>query len=417
MLVAVLLFGGCPATQQKFLVKDANSIFQRWMANQKIRQDVGIYDTLKQLDEQKLAYVTQSMPKSYQPELHKMIPELYRPLKDEKNIAELKKNLFAIYSKLDKDPLALIMQMKEHRLGQSFNLIYQGDLDQRLATYRKFFEVLLYVKDLDLYDSLLATVANKIFEVCYYPDTFKHYYKMVQDASYRSVVNILNENMWYYLARSEWQSWNEKSLKNLKQDYDKGKEIIYIAGGSDIFQLLKHQIYRITNIDPIYPTQTRYYSEGWEYLAKGKVGDVIDYNDGNQQITLRRSYYKESGYVVRNKKVYDQVIDIPKSVTIWDIHNQKGQKLGQYKLLRRFVEQDDFKYNPNSVFLISFNELYFISTSYRYNWGINPRLFDKQIRLHVKQLRNPLNFDILQNIKTIQESDYPHVFGSSVIGR
>ena len=232
-------------------------------------------------------------------------------------------------------------------------------------------------------------------------------------------MKFLNKNTWYYLAASEWKSWHENTLVRLKKAADAGKTVVYIAGGSDIYQLLKAGIYNIVNIDPLYPSQEKYYSEGWDFLARGEgedggIGNLVKI-ETHRKLVMRRESYRQNGFVVQDKEILGKKISIPESTTTWSISDRYGKKLGSYTLLRRFVTQEDFVTSPGKVFTISFNELYFIMRTGPRSWGINPRKFSENLEFHVKQLRKPLTYPVLMNIREVQESANPHSFGSAVV--
>lgn len=391
--------------------KSEDEVFSRWKSIQNIRYDIDINELSDGISNQQVRQVVNRIPRKIIPQIIKLIPELDKQNLTDRDINNIKNKLTSIYRALEYNVPNFISMLEKNSFSTSESLNH--DSRRSPSIYSSFMESIMINEKQDSSGSIMSSVANRLFEYCYYPETFKDYLRLVETPEQHSILMFLNETIWYYLARSEWSSWQYDMLKKLKDEYDNGKEIVYIAGGSDIYQLINHGIYDIVNIDPIYPTQTRYYSEGWEFLAKGNIGDIINFSN---DIQMRRHSYSEDGFILENETIYGKQISIPNSITVWVIEDSNGNKLGTYKLKRRFVEQDDFQTSPDRVFLISFNELYFILNTTRNNWGINPREFDRNFKIYAKQLRAPISYKVLMNMREIQESSYPHVFGSSVIG-
>ncbi len=403
--------------------KNQEDIFSKWISTQIIRTDLNIYDAMKDVSNSKIQYIARMMPANLKAQMSEILPEISNEKLDNASIDSARKKILNIYKDIEFNMPAFIHTMKNRSFASlKVNKQEAGeDSSDVLAKYRKMMEILFFTDDLDKFDMVMGAMGNRFFEFCYYDKTFSQYKALTENNEQLSVVKLLNEISWYYLARREWKSWHSNTLMNLKKESESGKQVVYIAGGSDIYQLIKSGVYNIVNIDPIYPTQTKYYSEGWEYLARGHgkgggIGDRITL-EVPQKIIMTRASYVESGYVIKEKEMFGKTISIPDSITVWNIEDGKGKKLGTYKLIRRFVKQDDFIKTPDKVFLISFNELYFIMRTGPESWGIDPNKFSSDFGFYVKQLRNPVSYPVLMNIRRIQESPNSHVFGSSVIGK
>ncbi len=418
------------ASAESPTTKTSEDVFKRWITTQRIRNDVNLNDLQKNVDNEFIKNFVEEIPKEMSNQLAFIFPRTmsYKKM-TRKERALVRKKIIEVQSFMENNIQGLVDYLIKNKFTSfEISMLEEWDINNENTSmlylkYRRFFEALLHESDYSERYSIFNSAANRFFEYCFYPQTFDHFKEVVSSKENYPLVRFLYEIIWYYLARGEWISWHQNTLDNLKKEHALGKEIVYIAGGNDIFQLISNGIYNIRNIDPIYPTQTRYYSEGWDFLAKGSnsmkgVGDRIIFDDPakkGDKITMHRVSYKEFG-IITEIDVNGKKVKIPRSETVWEIKNKKGEKLGRYILERRFVEQNDFKYDPKKALLISFNELYFIMTTCDENWGINPKKFDKKININVKQLRAPLNHKVLMNIRTIQESDFPNRFGSSVIG-
>jgi hypothetical protein len=412
------------------VVKTSEEIFRKWISSQEIREDVSFKEKTGNIDDEFVEFFVKLMPPDILPQIGFMFPGtlLYSDMSKE-DISKIKRDVKTMYGLMEDNIPGFadyLLSNKFAGAGTSFR--EERDIRERgnaaiNRKYRRFMDTLLYNENMQEFDSAMNSIANRFFEYCFYPATFGHFSKIHASEDNRPLLRMMYEIIWYYLARTEWKSWHQNVLDNLKKEYDKGKEIVYIAGGDDIFQLISNGIYRIRNIDPIYPTQTKYYSEAWDFLALGEnegagINDRIVFNDSlnkSRKITMRRIFYEKQGVLLRTEPINGNRITIPRSVTVWSIEDSKGKQLGTYTLERRFASQDDFKSDPGKALLISFNELYFVMTANEENWGIDPHTFDKDLVINVKQLRKPVDWKTLMNIRKVQESNFPNRFGSSVI--
>lgn len=251
----------------------------------------------------------------------------------------------------------------------------------------------------------LFALANRFFEYCFHPATNTLFQTLFTNKEAHYIIRFLYAIIWFKLAGEGWSCWSQESLTLLKKHHDDGKKIIYVAGGSDILQLLKSEIYNVTIIDPQLPSQPKYYIDSWEWLIKGD-GDNYGITDTitltthtNATITLTRRQYNLSNETFNATLANNQTITLTQSTTTWEIHNEQGDYLGCYTFERRFINQEDFA-QPNTLFLMSFNELFFISATPSCNgWNIKPALFPSGDIFIIKQLSKPLNKEIIGNMR------------------
>ncbi|MCK4650864.1 hypothetical protein KAT08_01690 [Candidatus Babeliales bacterium] len=307
-----------------------------------------------------------------------------------------------------------------------------GNLDE----YRDILSLIFFCKNIFDMEQVLFSVANKFFEYCFYKKTWPMFEKLQLNEDEHSITKFLYSIMWFHLAGNGWKNWSARALKNLKKEAKNGKEIVYIAGGSDIYQLIKNGVYNIRIIDPLLPSQPKYYAQGWNFLIhpsslagvsyfnldgsllesdkvdeKDGIGDIIEFNVDSKKIVMKRESFKFIGDTLRSKLSIGKIAQIEKSETVWGIYDWNGKKLGKFTIERRFVGQDDFEYKDDRVILISFNELYFISTTInKGGWGINPYRFDKKLKIFVKQLHNPIKSCVSQNMrKAFEQLEFNYI--------
>lgn len=410
-------------------VLSSYDVFKKWIKKQPVLKDVDFSDLKNRLDDEYILYVSKQMPQSILPQLAFLdIPDPNESISDEEYQSRLQNSLIILqnmYDSIENNITDFIDLLEKNNFGsEKINQMENNcTYEEIIEKYNGFVETILHNNNITIFKNSLNALGNRFVEYCFYPETHDHFKKLIEKPENYPIARMIYETMWKYLARNQWISWHESTLNELKKKHDQGYEIVYIAGGSDIYQLIKKGIYNIRNIDPIFPTQTKYYSEGWSYLAKGErrgggIGDKIIISKNINQIIitdviLTRTFYKEKGYnklIIKN----GEKVKTPKSVTIWTIENKSGEILGRYTLERRFVKQEDFKQEEKKVLLMSLNELFYVLTSGQDNWGIDPYKFGKDTEIYIKQLRSPLSYKVLMNMKAIQESHFPNRFGSSV---
>lgn len=248
----------------------------------------------------------------------------------------------------------------------------------------------------------LFSVANNFFEYCFSPQTFSSFKKRLTSSYYHPLARLLYSVIWRQLAGNGWKEWHASCLQGLKKACDKGKEIVYIAGGCDIYQLIKQGIYNICIIDPMLPTQPAYYAEHWGWLVKRSsknpgIGDCLQFTFKDKSVFMKRFAYQEEGaFTCKTRCGIER--SVPQSVTKWAVY-EDNKRVGTVTFDRRFCKQKDFLPHSSKQLLISFNELYYVtSTDEADSWNINPLKFKPNIKLLVKQLRKPLSKGVLCNM-------------------
>ncbi len=261
--------------------------------------------------------------------------------------------------------------------------------------YTTFMEILFSQEhDLEQQRYLLA-VANRFFEFCFSPATWNEFKTIIGTQEHYPLGRLLYTTMWYNLASIGWKEWHASCLDALKKEADKGKQIVYIAGGCDLYAMIKKGIYNICVIDPMLPTQPRYYIPDWLWFVQGQgakrgMGDQLIFKFPHHNITMKRSYYQEYPEYFTVKLSDSRDERIKKSITRWTLHDDHGV-IGTITFERRLCTQQDFQLNQNKAMLMSFNELYYITNADQHeNWGIKPAECADDFSMYIKQLRNPV---------------------------
>lgn len=266
-----------------------------------------------------------------------------------------------------------------------------GDMNTIIEQYNSLYSLLFAHPDPRMRHQYLFNLANRFYDYCFSPETFNDFQKLHLTKGNFSITRMLYTTTWFYLAGNGWKTWHQNSLDALKKSADQGKQIVYIAGGSDIYQLIKSGIYNIKNIDPQLPSQPKYYADDWQFLVHGQLGDTIHFTFDDRNIVMERTDVQTPGTSFKVRIATGEIIEIPHSTTTWKISDGKGAKLGQYIIDRRFCNQLDFVKEPQKTVLMSFNELYFIGLpALLGGWGIEPSYFDGNLEIVVKQLHKPI---------------------------
>lgn len=318
------------------------------------------------------------------------------------------KNLNTMYSLIQNDMSGFVDFLKKSNFVTSMVVRDEADVSSHdvIEKDNALMELLFAQPNEEQKEQLLFAVANRFFEYCFSEKTFPEFQKILLTKELYPIARLLYAATWFRLAGSGWKNWSAESLKMLKEKSDQGHQIVYIAGGSDIFQMLKAGVYNIRNIDPQLPSQPKYYADGWTWLIRGDgvnngIGDnlVLVNNEGNK-IVMQRADYQEYGTTFNARIATGQVITLPHSKTTWNILNAEGKQLGSYVLERRFVTQDDFKTAADKTFLMSFNELFYVSLpDFMDGWGIEPAKFSDDLNIIIKQLRRPVSKKMVCNMR------------------
>jgi len=324
-----------------------------------------------------------------------------------------------IYSELDGDIGAFIKRM-QHAGWRSDKLNkleekkrFQSVIDRNL----RFAHALCGGQEYEEHGKYMFSLAQTAFFHLF--DTgWASCYRMFSDPEQHPVLRFLYSIIWSPLAGSGWKEWSSESLQRLQELAARGKTIRYIAGGCDISELISAGIYNIQIIDPMLPTQPRYYIKDWEWLIGGEgqgraLGDAITFPKG---IRLVRSAYDEHPKKKLQVKLADKSsASLPESVTTWEVRNAAHDVLGEVTFERRFCTADDFAPAKKHVLLMSFNELHFIACADAENWGIDPRKLSKNVEVHIKQLHRPVTARMMCNLYKADDSPFSFIrLGSCV---
>lgn len=296
-----------------------------------------------------------------------------------------KKNISSFINHLKKIHFATLSAKKEDE---------QAPINTIMTKYNGMMRLLCGSSKRVVQKNFLYALAQDFFDFCFNPKTFDHCKELCIQQNHHALAHLLYSGMWINFGSIGWSTWHENTITRLQDYACHGKEIVYIAGGSDIVQLLKHGIYSIRIIDPFLPTQKTYYSRGWRFLIGSKntdsLGDTITFSFNKTPIILQRVGYTQSG-TLRATLSNGTKRTLPKSITTWNIlKGTTKTPVGKLTIERRFICQDDLVYDNSKAMLISFNELHFITTTHEKNWGIDVKKIHPQCILHVKQLQNPL---------------------------
>ncbi len=334
---------------------------------------------------------------------------------------KVKERLSNVYTYLESDVNQFVEYIKLHEFSDE--LINKFECKTNFLTvinkYKNFAQLLFANPDPFLTQNNLFCVANNLFEFCFYSATAPKFEQLLKSSENYPIIRMFYSIMWNYLAGHGWKDWSRSTLSGIRDLTKNGATVVYIAGGTDIYQLLKYGIYNITVIDPVLPSQPNYYSDIWDWLVVNKsenngIGDVISYNFGNRRLVMKRTNFDQLGSF-KAELSFGKVVDIIQSRTEWTVFDDSRNKLGKVVFERRFCRQDDFIKSDNRYLLISFNELYYIaSNNLKDSWGIDISKLDDNFKMFVKQLRNPVNKDVLCNMQKADNSDFSFIkLGSS----
>lgn len=407
-------------------VKNAKQIFGVWIDWQYVFQDMNIEKMKNNLDSddfwknfaQEFKY-NRHVLKSMSPFLASLTNGELRDLGASPK-EQLKENLEKIYVLLEKNIPGFINFLNKNGISSYKDLKQEEklDIEQVVEKYRGVGELLFVNQDNFITNEYMFAIANRFFDFCFSPKTFPMFRQMLSNQRMYGALHFLYSTMWYYFVGDGWKHWHENCLNSLKQATENGKTVVYIAGGTDIYQLLKHGIYNITVIDPILPSQPDYYSEGWMWLVKGNgggVGDIAKLNFGDKKLILRRESYRQSGSFMA-KLSTGITAKLPRSLTIWAIYDAETKKrIGTVKFDRRFCKQEDFVAKQDEVLLMSFNEMYFVSApNFLDGWGMRLKQMPENLKLYVKQLRHAVGRQELMCMRISDFSDFSFIMlGSS----
>jgi len=428
-LVCASLFSGCWNEQkvsQNPEAKKAEEVFGRWMNTQCVFHDRSLISMKDNVNE---AYGL-AVQKKYHDQavllkpLNELIESIFATdIKHEKLDVvvhdNLKKNLVYLYGLLENDLPGFIDFLRHHGL-ESNDVNTQDkaiDFHDVIKKYYGLMQLLFAHTDYIAETGYLFSSANRFFEFFFMPDTWKYGKAMLTDPALYPIARVFYATIWYYLSGHGWKHWNKACLDALKKEYDAGKKIVYIASGNDVYQLLRYGMYTIESIDPLLPSQPKFYADGWSWIVRENgIGDTIALTFDDTELELKRVEYRTYGTF---KALLHTGLEeeVQKSKTRWGIYDKKtGKQLGNWIIHRRFATQDDFIMDKTKVLLVSFNELYFLTTvTPEKSWGIDPEKFQNDCTMYVKQLRRPVTKQVALNMQAADASEFGFIaLGSQI---
>jgi len=418
--VMLLSLIACTPLMGKQITKSAAEVFHKWFEWQRIVPTTDL-TKLEQLSEKNIV-TFQLRYEQYAALLKPLQPFLctisagrinsngydFRPLDVARDgDAACIKNFAILNGLVDNDMSGFVRFITEHHFLCEENVTEEHcALSHDIITKYNALSELLFAQPGDgKNDPQLFTVANRFYEYCFGEKTFPEFNKLLLNPRSYPIARMLYAVAWYNLAGNGWKNWHENSLKNLSTLAGQGHRFVYIAGGSDLYQLIAAGVYNITNIDPQLPSQPKYYTNDWQFIMQGSspdggIGDKIIFTLPERTITMIRTSYTEPGTTFKARLAAGDVIEIPHSTTSWTLFDQDGKQLGVYTLERRFCQQSDFDYEPNKTLIMSFNELYYIALPEQFGgWGINSSRFDPRLSIVVKQLEKPVSKQMADNMR------------------
>ena len=82
-------------------------------------------------------------------------------------------------------------------------------------------------------------VANRLAEYCFGVDTWPAFKKILDARNTRPIGRFAYSTIWYYLSGTGWKHWHRNTILGLKREFKAGSRVVYIAGGNDVYQLIK----------------------------------------------------------------------------------------------------------------------------------------------------------------------------------
>lgn len=396
-------------------VKHEVEIFDKWHAWQQVYQDRAITAMEKDLDNKFLGLFKQAYEKNII-NLKSLIPtlttitngkiqedgfQLQNPLDD-----QMRSNLIFMYNQIESNMPGYVDCLVNSGMISSIMGQETDHHDTTIEKYKAFARLPFVQPDSFKENEYMLALSNRFAEYCFEDATFPHYQNMLTTHEHYPIARFLNSVIWYYLVGDGWKHWHADALNNLKTKAAQGHEIVYPAGGTDFYQLLREGIKNITIIDAFLPTQERFYSSGWRFLLTGEnetpgIDDEIRFGPECNSIKMKRAAYKEGDFF-HTKLSNGKILSVKKSITTWHLFDRNNEQVGHVIINRRPVEQDDFAAHPNRSLVMSYDEMTFIAVPDILNgWGIDPTIMPDNLSLYVKQMRKPMTKSMLCNIRIV----------------
>ncbi|MCK4650863.1 hypothetical protein KAT08_01685 [Candidatus Babeliales bacterium] len=418
MSVFIMMFSCCffIAKAEKRYAED---VFKRWLDIQYVLSDVDLREMKNILDENNLKDLKDRYENNleylktliifYNLNSNKYLEDIFFNSSLPQN-SDLIEKFYYMYDLMETNFLGFVDYLieKDFNKGSVNSEEDKISVDILLSKYGLITQIMFEQSDFFKLFKFMLAVGNRFFEFCYYDKTFPKYKNMLLDKSLYPMARFLHTVVWQYLISFGWKWWHENCLDEIKKRCDAGAQLIYIAGGSDIYMPIKRGIYNIKIVDPFLPSQERFYVQDWQWLAvgndvRGGIGDEIEFVFDDKIILLKRVEYKILGRMFPILST-GGMVELPESRTIWNVYDvaseNKNKFLGKIIFERRFCEQSDFVSGPDKVVLMSTTEMISsIDIEESGGWGIDPYKFDENFEIFVKQLRKPISTSVLCNIR------------------
>lgn len=382
-------------------IRQAEKLFARWLDPKSAYFQLIIADVVLPVDKASTSLIRIS--KALKP-----IKDLIIKLIGNKDCRREKDKLLSLYTCVITSIPEFIHKLKEAGIGSPKLLkLDKKDIFRTiLHRYTGLFNT-LFTLQMDAREHTFA-VANRLVEFCFGHTTFPQFKKIMLEESTQPIGNLFYAGMWQQLAGCGWKYWHQEALTSLRQAYEQGKTVVYIAGGSDVYQLIANGIYNITVIDPqLNGAQDDYYADDWTWLLQGHgpndgIGDELLFHVNGKKIVAKRLRVDKGKRFGVHLEAGTKIL--PQASTVeWGIF-EDSQRRGTLTFERRLATQEDFTTSQQIAPLMSFNELYFIAAPSTYDgWPIDPCNFSDDLVMYVKQLRNPVTKEMINNIAWIEQ--------------
>lgn len=326
------------------------------------------------------------------------------------------KNVKHLFTVLEHDMGSFLQLLQQHHFynaqinKREGSVHYQEVIDKDVA----FIKLLFAHPDKHVRNEYLFSYANHLFEYCFSPKTWPNFKRMFNNRSYDSLTRFIYATMWSYLVSEGWHNWSKECLVALRERAQLGEDIVYIAGGSDVYHLLKNGIYNITVIDPQLPSQDTYYTNDWEWLVKGDgdhggVGDLFTVHTDGGVLTAERVSYEELGTFSAELST-GQTAQLPHSVTRWNVYDDQHLYRGRILFDRRFCQHDDLLPKTHRALLFSYNEMYYAALGKELDgWDVQPKRLPLSFTTYVKQLRYPVGKQVFAYLRACEASQFAFI--------
>lgn len=381
--------------------KYASTFFEHWIKYQHIYEKKSLYQhsAYRQFGTKALNDIIKKIDPSYREFVSNLLGNDFLSGKDKyPDTNTLNQLLFYLSNKCKEfvkllTTLSFINQEIEAKNAFEYK---KDDLNKSVSRYAKLAKLLFFCSEKTPCEQFNFNLANSCFEYLFYWHKGNFNPLFEQKENYQ-ILRFMYSIIYRQLIEIGWIHWSKQSLKRLKTASEAGTTITYVAGGCDIYQLVKNGIYNIVVIDPFLPFQEKYYIDDFLWFVEGTIGDtlIFDNVDKYKQIIARRNFFTNHHSPITITSPNGKKLTIPKTTTVWILYDYKGNKIGFITFIRRLCTQNDFK---NKIVLMSLNEaLLAFSPKIMNGWSMKARLLSDDFHMYIKQLHNPISKHELEN--------------------